>query len=211
MTAEEIRKIMTSRKAGLIEVRKESAVLLPLIETEEGLSVLFEKRTGTISHAGETCFPGGVVEKGETPEETVRREVREEIGLEEGLDYEIFCKFADFMLSTGMHLAIFVGKLADGAWDRIVKQEEEVAEVFTIPLSFLVDTEPLWQISRVRQIYSDDFPYSLVGVPKDYRLPDGHIHMPIWEYNGHVLWGMTARMVMAFLKAIGYYPETDPC
>ena len=73
MTTGEIKEKIGAGSPVIIEVRKNSAVLLPLVRTEEGLCVLFEKRTGTISHAGETCFPGGAVDKGETPLEAVKR------------------------------------------------------------------------------------------------------------------------------------------
>ncbi len=203
MKAEDIKKRMQSREPGLIEVRKEGAVLLPLVETEEGLSVLFEKRTGTISHAGETCFPGGVVEEGESPLDAARRETFEEIGLAEGRDWEFYGKFGDFMLINGMHLSIFVGHLLPGAFERIVKQEEEVAEVFTIPLDWLMKTEPRWYRYHVFQEHRPDFPAEIVGVSEDYMLPGGRVEMPIWVYKGHVLWGMTARMTRAFMKAMG--------
>ena len=209
MTAEEIKKKIRSREPGLIEVRKESAVLLPLVETEEGLSVLYEKRTGSISHAGETCFPGGVVEEGETPLEAMKREVLEEIGLREGCDYDLYGKFGDFYLITGMHLNIYVAGLLPGALERIKKQDSEVDEVFTIPLVFLTGSEPMYYRYRLLQEYRDDFPYGFVGVKPDYRLPNGKVNMPIWEYRGHVLWGMTARMTMAFLQAIVLPGESE--
>jgi phage-related protein (TIGR01555 family) len=47
--------------------------------TPDGMA-LFLKRAGTSDHLGEWCFPGGMVEGDETPEETAIRETREETG-----------------------------------------------------------------------------------------------------------------------------------
>ena len=79
MQLSQIREKIWAGSPEIIEVRKNSAVLLPLVRTEEGLCVLFEKRTGSISHPGETCFPGGAVEAGESPREAVIRETAEEL------------------------------------------------------------------------------------------------------------------------------------
>lgn len=40
------------------------------------------KRSQSVIAPGKLCFPGGGIEPGESPEEAVRREFREEIGIE---------------------------------------------------------------------------------------------------------------------------------
>ena len=53
----------------------DAAVLLPLVRTPEGISVLFEERAHTLrSQPGEVCFPGGKREAGETAIQCALRE-----------------------------------------------------------------------------------------------------------------------------------------
>ena len=199
MTTGEIKEKIGSGNPVIIEVRKNSAVLLPLVRTEEGLCVLFEKRTGTISHAGETCFPGGAVDKGETPLEAVKREVLEELGLREGEDYDLYGQWGFFPLITGMCVNIFAGELKDGALERIKANPGEVAEVFTIPVDFMLAGESMRYEYRLLQEIDPCDLKGYIGLPDDYQLPSGRVRMPVWKYKGHVLWGMTARMTRAFL------------
>ena len=52
-----------------------SAVLIPLLVTNEGPSVLLTRRADHLrSHKGEISFPGGRMELNETPHETAIRE-----------------------------------------------------------------------------------------------------------------------------------------
>ena len=60
----------------------EYAVLVPLVEGEEGLELLFEVRAATLSRQpGEVCFPGGRMERGETPAACALRESWEELAI----------------------------------------------------------------------------------------------------------------------------------
>lgn len=57
-----------------------AAVLIPFILGEEGSRILFEKRALNLSRQpGDICFPGGMIEPGESPAETALRECCEEL------------------------------------------------------------------------------------------------------------------------------------
>ena len=57
---------------------RNSAVMIPVMETPEGLHLLFEVRSEKLEHQpGDICFPGGGIEEGETPEEAALRELTE--------------------------------------------------------------------------------------------------------------------------------------
>ena len=60
-----------------------AAVLMPVIDHADGMTVLLTQRTAHLSaHAGQISFPGGRFEAGDgTPENTALRETEEEIGL----------------------------------------------------------------------------------------------------------------------------------
>lgn len=65
----------------LLEARHEYAVLCPLVERPDGLHLLFEVRSAGVSQSGETCFPGGQMEPGETPADCALRETEEELSI----------------------------------------------------------------------------------------------------------------------------------
>ena len=54
-------------------VKRENAVLIPLVDREGELSILFEVRQAGIRQGGEICFPGGMIEKNESPVEAAVR------------------------------------------------------------------------------------------------------------------------------------------
>ena len=64
---------------GLLGARHSYAVLCPLVETEDGLSLLFEVRSASLRRQpGEVCFPGGAAEPGEDAAACALRETEEE-------------------------------------------------------------------------------------------------------------------------------------
>lgn len=60
-------------------INKKASVVIPLIACKDGIEILFEKRNSKIPQGGEICFPGGVIEDGETPDITAVRELKEEL------------------------------------------------------------------------------------------------------------------------------------
>ena len=71
----------------------------------------------------------------------------------------------------------------------------EVAEVFTVPLEFFRQTEPEMYRYDLLPIPSPDFPYGAVGIPEDYPWSRGSVDVPVWFFEGHAVWGMTARLI----------------
>ena len=83
MDEQALRRRIAAHRPTLQQARGEFAVLVPLVEGPEGLSLLYEVRPAKLHHhSGEVCFPGGRMEAGETPRQCALRETREEIGLE---------------------------------------------------------------------------------------------------------------------------------
>jgi 8-oxo-dGTP pyrophosphatase MutT (NUDIX family) len=160
-----------------------AAVLIPVLRRDEGLTVLFTKRTAHLhDHAGQISFPGGRAEP-EDPdlETTALREAAEEIGLQ-AERVEVLGRLHEYITVTGYRVTPVVA-LVDVPVE-LKLDAFEVAEVFEVPLAFLLDprnhqrNSVMWE-GRERQYYA--FPY-----------------------GRHYIWGATAGMLMnlyAYLAA----------
>ena len=78
----------------------------------------------------------------------------------------------------------------------------EVAEVFTVPLAFFRETLPEVYAYDLLPRVPPDFPYEAVGVSPDYPWAAGQVEVPVWQYEGRAVWGMTARIVRHLVSAL---------
>ena len=76
----------------------------------------------------------------------------------------------------------------------------EVAEAFTVPLSFFRETPPEVYVYDLAPQVPENFPYASVGISADYRWSRGHVEVPIWHWEGHTVWGMTARITQDIVR-----------
>lgn len=125
-----------------------AAVLIPIIAYDEGPRVLLTQRTEHLpSHAGQVAFPGGKVEaQDESPLAAALREAHEEVGLPpdrvEALGY-----LHPYQTMSGYRIIPVVGLVAPGI--TLTPDANEVADVFEVPLSFLMDPANHQRQSRV--------------------------------------------------------------
>jgi len=153
-----------------------AAVLVPLIDRGGGMTVLLTQRTSHLnSHAGQISFPGGKTEDDDSsPEETALRESKEEIGLP--LDQvEILGRLGQRTTGSGFQVTPVVGLISGSV--RFVANPSEVAEIFEMPLSFVIDSANHKIETRLIEGLERKF----------YVLP----------YNGYYIWGLTARLLVA--------------
>lgn len=184
---------------GLLGARKEFAVLCPIVERADGVHLLFEVRSGNVSQAGEVCFPGGKLEPGETPVDGALRETWEELSIPQD-EISIIGLPDYFSNHRGFLLHPVLGLVSDAGFRAIVPSEAEVAEVFTVPISFFRNTPPqIYQYEMIPNV-PEDFPYEAIGVSRDYPWHRGRQSVPIWFYEGHAIWGMTGRIVMHLIE-----------
>jgi 8-oxo-dGTP pyrophosphatase MutT (NUDIX family) len=114
-----------------------AAVLVPVVGRDP-LTVLFTLRTPHLkAHAGQVSFPGGKAEPHDAgPVDTALREAEEEVGLARHLVEPL--GFLDtYRTGTGFAVTPLVA-LVDPALT-ISPDPSEVAEVFEVPLSFLME------------------------------------------------------------------------
>lgn len=188
-----------SHEPGLLGASRSYAVLCPLIEDADGLRLLFEVRAPQLRQGGEVCFPGGRMEPGETPQDCALRETEEELSIPRR---EIaLLGTPDFICNQrGFLLRPVLGLVSPGGLRAMRPSPAEVAEAFTVPLSFFRETEPeVWRYALIPQA-PEDFPYGPVGIPPDYPWSRGQVEVPIWYYENRVIWGMTARLVREIVR-----------
>ncbi|MBX6319781.1 MAG: CoA pyrophosphatase [Pigmentiphaga sp.] len=115
-----------------------ASVLIPLVLRPEGICVMLTQRTAHLhDHAGQVSFPGGRVEESDaSATDAALRETEEETGLPRGL-VEIIGQLPDYFTRTGFRIIPLVGLVRPDFSPR--PDPFEVAEVFEVPLSFLMD------------------------------------------------------------------------
>lgn len=196
---EEIRDFLAQRGRDTIDIMREFAVLILLVQKADGLHFLFEKRAAKIKQPGDICFPGGKMEPGESVEACALRETFEEIGLENidilgryGTQYEL--------ASIAMHAV--VGIVPEEELKNLRLSEAEVAEVFTVPVRFFAENEPYIYEQDIVQDTAD-FPYEMLGIRSDYKWRVGHKQIAIYRYEDKIIWGLTASFVRHFVAELG--------
>ena len=158
-----------------------AAVLIPVIAHPGELSVLFTQRTTHLkSHAGQVSFPGGRAEPGDASAEfTALREAGEEIGLA-AERVEVLARLPDYRTRTGFRVTPVIGLVTPPL--ELAPDPREVAEVFEVPLAFLLDP-------RNRQRRTREFQGLTVGYY-------------VFEYQDRVIWGATAGMLVNLYRML---------
>lgn len=177
------------------------AVLLPIIEKADGLHILFEVRSFKMRRQpGEICFPGGKIDPEDTDErQTAIRETMEELGLPREAIHHVLP--LDYLVTAfGTIIYPFFGVLDN--IEKISANEAEVAEIFTVPLNYLLDIEPEIFKVYLSPVPEDRFPYNLIIGGKNYHWQTRHIDEYFYRYQDKVIWGMTARILHNFLSLI---------
>ena len=183
-----------ARTPGLMDATGKYAVLVPLVEGEEGPALLYEVRAGSLRRQpGEVCFPGGRIEGAESPEECALRETEEELSIPRSA-VRVLGRL-DFIAHRANFIMYPVLALVDRrAVEKMCPNSAEVEETFLMPLRHLLATQPLEYDYQLIPQTGENFPYELVGIPRDYRWQPGGENVPIYPWKGRAIWGLTARI-----------------
>ncbi|GAA0441947.1 CoA pyrophosphatase [Lentibacillus halophilus] len=183
------------------EKYREYGVLIPLIETEQGEThVLFEVRAMTMrSQPGDVCFPGGKMDGyDEDEQQCAIRETSEELGLDSSAIRDVFQ--LDYLISESRIVYPFVGRIMQP--QQMSPNESEVERIFTVPLSFFLHSEPeIYQVAY-HPVPEKDFPFELIQGGKNYNWNARSRDELFYQYNGNVIWGMTALIINHFVHLI---------
>ena len=189
------------RRPEWMDEKRRCAVLVPFLEGDGELRLLFERRSGGIRQPGETCFPGGGAEAGESAVACALRETEEELGIPPS-EIQILGR-SDYLLTpAGVRLQPVLGLLSPAGLDALRPAPAEVAEVFTVPLRFFRETEPELYAYTQEPVIQPDFPFAAVGVRPDYPFARGRVEVPVWHYGERCIWGITARIVRSVLRGL---------
>lgn len=164
---------------------RDAAVLIPLIALNDRLEVILTRRAaGMKHHPGQIAFPGGKVDPGDASSQAAAlREAHEEIGLDPAQvtmrgALDAHRTVTSFLVQP--HVGLIEGSFEPRA------EPGEVAEVFSVPLSHLMDPDNylvegrIW-MGRRRQYY-------------------------VVPWGPYYIWGATARMLRALADRVGPLP-----
>lgn len=161
-----------------LEGFRRAAVLVPLIKREDDLELLFTVRSSKLSsHAGQIAFPGGRLDEGEDFIQAALRESNEEVGIQ-ATTVEIIGELDQHPSPARYVVTPIVGLVEP---QKLVLNEDEVEEVFTVTLSELKTIVP----------YSED------------RHLNGYSRrLYYYPYEEHVIWGLTGNIIKNLLDVM---------
>ena len=157
-----------------VSIPKPAAVLVPVVRREPELTVLLTQRTDHLpSHPGQVAFPGGKIDPDDADAVAAAlRETEEETGLERRFVNPI--GFLDsYQTRTGFRILPVVALVETGF--ELVPEAGEVADIFEVPLRFLMDPANHQHHTREWQGAMRHF----------YAMP----------YGERYIWGVTAGML----------------
>lgn len=202
MTLADFRARWAGHVPEIQDVRQEYAVLVPLVEGPEGLSLLFEVRASTLAHQpGEVCFPGGKVERGESPRDCALRETFEELGIPAG-EVELISPL-DLLVQQGkfvMHP--FLGVVSPAGLAAMSPSPAEVDSTFLVPVEWLRTHPPQIYSYELKPQVGADFPYDRIGFPSGYRWRSGTATVPVYPWPDRPIWGLTGRIVRRLMEGM---------
>jgi len=202
MEMEELRRRFGGRAPGPAGAHFRCAVLCPLVERDGAWELLFEVRASALRRQpGEICFPGGRMEPGEDAVACALRETEEELQIPRGC-VEVLGPLDFLFQPSGVFIQPVLGRIPPEGFSALVPSADEVAEVFTVPVSFFAETPPALYHYDLLPEPQPDFPYADIGFPGGYAWRGGRSEVPVWHWGGRVIWGLTGRILQNLLELL---------
>lgn len=160
---------------------KKGAVLALFFEENDDFHLVFTVRKANLKeHSGQISFPGGRLENGEDAMQAALRECSEEIGIDVE-ENEVLGPFSEIYISASDFIVVpFVCFLHERP--NFIMSEEEVEEIFTVPLEHLLNPSTIR--NELRKIRGFD------------------VDVPFYLWEEHKIWGATAAMLSEILDLI---------
>ncbi len=200
MQIKDFERVFKDFKPGPLGFYRYYSVLVPLVERKGELHLLYEVRAETLrTQPGQVSFPGGRIEEGETPEECAIREACEELCLKPE-NIRIISPLNYLHTYSNFTMYPFLGVIDFEACAKVRASEAEVKEIFFVPIKYLMENEPLVIDSEIYPKVPENFPYEKINKPNGYNWRKGYTQIPIYQYQGHAIWGMTALITQDLIS-----------
>ncbi|AOV09027.1 coenzyme A pyrophosphatase [Sporosarcina ureilytica] len=179
-----------------------SAVLIPLVQVNGEWHILFEVRAFTMrKQPGDISFPGGKIDLTDpTPLAAALRETHEELGVNPET-VTVIEELSPYIASPTFVIYPFVAVID---YNEIIPNynKEEVEEVFTIPLKWLLNYEPYMHLVSVQPTPASDFPFEKIVNGADYEWGTRAIEEWFYDFEDYTIWGITARILKHFIECV---------
>ena len=200
MTLDDFRARWTGHTPKLQDINREYAVLVPLAQRPEGLCLLYEVRADTLGRQpGEVCFPGGRMEAGEDPAACALRETWEELSIPQPA-VEVVAQLDFLTHQGGFAMYPVLGIVEPEGAACLRPSPAEVKETFWVPVDWLRAHPPAVYTYELTPDVREDFPYDRIGFSQGYRWRGGHVDVPIYDWPGHPIWGLTGRITRRLME-----------
>lgn len=157
-----------------LSTARASAVLVPLMQTADGVSVVLTRRADHLkNHKGEVSFPGGRVEESESLIEAALREAEEEIGVSPAL-VKVIGQLDPHATFVSNSLIVPIVATVDPS-AHFVANESEVSRILTVPLSQLAHEDS----------YENEW----------WNTPRGDLNIHFFYLDDETIWGATGRIL----------------
>ena len=197
-----IREKVGNREVGINGLNRFYSVLIPIVEVDGEMHILYEVRSPKIStQPNEVGFPGGRMEPGETSEEAAIRETCEEIGIC-GEKVEILGQCDKMVTLTNFTIDAYVGYIKDFDMSQLRLSENEVGEVFTVPLEFFMENDPEVYEFTIEQKVDKSFSFEKANISKDYKFFGAVNEVLIYSYKSRAIWGLTGRITRNLVEIL---------
>ncbi|WP_421102013.1 NUDIX hydrolase [Sporosarcina psychrophila] len=184
------------------ETALRSAVLIPLVQVDEEWHILFEVRSFTMrKQPGDISFPGGRIDSTDpSPMAAALRETHEELGVDPKM-VTIVGTLSPYVASSSFVIYPFVATID---YNQIIHSynKEEVEEVFTIPIKWLLNYEPYMHVVSVEPVPLPSFPYEKIMNGTQYQWRARSMEEWFFDYENNTIWGLTARILKHFIGII---------
>ena len=180
----------------------QSAVLIPFVQVNGEWHILFEVRSLTMrKQPGDISFPGGRIDPTDaSPMAAAIRETSEELGVDPKR-INILGELSPYVASPSFVVYPFVATVD---YDEIMHSynTEEVEEVFTVPVNWLLSYEPYMREIAMEPVPSADFPFEKIMNGTQYQWRSRMMEEWFYDYGEYTIWGLTARILKHFVEVI---------
>ncbi len=200
MNIKEIEKIVKKRKPDTIGEYNYFSVLVPMVEIDGDTHLIYEIRASHMNtRPSEISFPGGRIEKGETKRQSAVRETCEELGLKKK-QIKVIGEIDTLHAYSNFTIYSFLGIIDFETYQNAKWNPDEVDWLFTVPIKKLIENPPfIYNVDIVPSV--GDFPYDRIGM-KSYNWQHGSSQVPIYNVDGKIIWGLTARITKSFIDIL---------